>query len=250
MNRYLRIGLVAAGAFVAVLIGIQLFGGPNVDSGLDPTLEPSPTSTPQSSPSGAENVLSVAGELAGGRHSAIAHGVRFSFGVATSGWYSQPAATSGWIYKGMPGAETPQDEAIAWVPFWGRIDYVYGDPCAHTEADPPIGPTAADLANALSTLPGTNLVSGPSDVTVAGLPAKHVVITIREDIACAAEDFWLWGNTDHGSRYASGLGNTIRVWIVEVEGARFMVESEALDGARPSLEREIDQIIDSIQFEQ
>ena len=60
---------------------------------------------------------------------------------------------------------------------------VYADPCAHVQG-PPIGQSTADLAAAVAALPGTDLVSGPSDVTVGGHPAKHVVITFRDDVDC------------------------------------------------------------------
>jgi hypothetical protein len=140
--------------------------------------------------------------------------------------------------------------------FW-TPDNVYADPCAQTPLSPPAGPSAADLAVAVSTLPGTD-ATGPSAVTVGGLAAKRVVLTVREDIACNPEQFYLWYHVGEGDdcagavvcgRYATALGDTIRVWIVEVDGARIFIEAETRKGASPEIGQEIQDMVDSIQFE-
>ena len=59
-------------------------------------------------------------------------------------------------------------------------------------AEPARGPSAADLAAAVATAPGTELVTGPSDVTVGGRAAKHVVLTVREDVGCDPGFFYTW----------------------------------------------------------
>jgi hypothetical protein len=138
------------------------------------------------------------------------------------------------------------------MPMWS-LDGVYGDPCGGVEAEP-AGPTAADLASAFATIPGTD-ATGPTDVTVGGLPAKLVVVTVPEDIGCAPNQFYLWyddiacGDDAPCSRWASALGSTTRIWIVEVDGTRLTFEAETYEGASPELEQEIQQMIDSIQFE-
>jgi hypothetical protein len=105
----------------------------------------------------------------------------------------------------------------------------------------------------VSTLSGTDLDSGPSDVTVGGRPAKHVVLTVPEDVECRAGDggFYLWyGDLDNGeSRYASALGETLRVWIIDVDGTRLFIEAESYKGAGPEIDQEIQEIVDSIRFE-
>jgi len=74
----------------------------------------------------------------------------------------------------------PQDaEAIIYWTSYPRGDHA--DPCARV-LSPRVGRSAADLAAAVSTAPGTKLVNGPSDVSVGGHPAKHVVLTVRENV--------------------------------------------------------------------
>jgi len=114
-------------------------------------------------------------------------GVRFSFSMPTSGWVASPIVQ-------LPGAKGfrhgrlgisksivgPQGaEAIV---FWTSLPAGdRADPCANLLRRH-IGQSAAGLAAAVATAPGAKLVAGPSDVTVGGLPAKHVVLTVRNDL--------------------------------------------------------------------
>ena len=99
-------------------------------------------------------------------------------------------------------------------------------------------------------VPGTDLVSGPSDVTVGGRPAKHVVLTVREDVDCDANSFYLWyAPREDLARYATELGSTIRVWIIDVDGTLVWIDGETYKGAGPEPGQEIQQIIDSIHFD-
>jgi len=50
-------------------------------------------------------------------------------------------------------------------------------------------------------------------------------------------------------RFAAALGETNRVWIVDVNGTRFWFEAETFEGASPELDQEIQDMVDSIQFE-
>ena len=68
------------------------------------------------------------------------------------------------------------------------------------------------LAAAVASIPGTDLVGGPSDVTVGGHPAKLVSIKIREDVDCAPGEFSLWYAQDPATgRWPDALGDTINV---------------------------------------
>ncbi len=197
-----------------------------------------------------EGAFPPAGELAIGRHSLSQNDVPFSFEVSTPGWISsgvQVAPDGGTLTK---GEGTPQK---AWMLFWS-IDGVFADPCGHVPA-PPVSPSAASLAAAVAAIPGVDVVTGPVDVTLGGRPAKHVAITVPEDIACAPGQFYMWyddvrcGNDDPCHRWATALGQTNRIWIVEVDGKHIWIEAETYKGASPDIDAEIQQMIDSIQFE-
>jgi hypothetical protein len=249
MNRFLAFGAAAAVVVLGVFIGLQLFGR-NV-GGPAPSVEPSPTLTPPPSPSSSPAAFPPRGALSAGRHLFTVNGVPFTMQLSSSGWTSAGFAADldgGSISKGQ-GVTS----ANAWMPIWS-LDGVYADPCGGVEA-PPAGPSVEDLAAAFTTIPGTEATE-PADVTVGGLPAKVVVVTIPDDIGCAPNEFYLWyddiscgGGDGPCGRYASAPGSTTRIWIVEVDGTRLTFEAETYENARLELAQEIQGMIDSIQFE-
>jgi hypothetical protein len=242
-NNVGKLAIAATALAVVAVVAINLLPAGDGPGSGDATVSPSPSLTLRPSPSLTTAVpFPVAGELEIGRHPVTIDGVAFSFEVPTSGWFSTPGRTGGFIQRGADNATTP-----VWMLFWSLVN-VYADPCTHTLLSPPVGPTAADLAAALLTIPGTD-ATGPTDVTIGGLAAKHVVLTVREDVGCDAENFYLWAAVGDSARYASQLPTTIRVWIVDVDGERIVIESELLQGGTAELDQEIDQIVDSIRFE-
>jgi hypothetical protein len=203
-----------------------------------PSASPSPSQKSPPPPSPAAVEFPPAGPLAIGRHHMIREGVPLSIGLQTTGWRS-----NGDFY--MDTLETDSPNFI----FWGVTpDGVYADPCNQVKAEA-VGPSAAALADAVALLPGIELVSGPTDVVVGGNPGKQVVLKVPEDIGCPAGGFYLWYDEETGGRWASFLNATIRVWIIEVEGATLWIDAETDEDAGPEVDQEIQEIIDSIVFE-
>ena len=96
--------------------------------------------------------------------------------------------------------------------------------------------------------PGTKLVKGPSDVTLGGRPAKHVVLTVRKNVGCDPGFFYTWRTGSGGAFWrTTDVGDTIRVWIVAVDGKRLFIAA-ATKGRPPELKKEIQQIVESIRF--
>jgi hypothetical protein len=246
MNSLAKFAIAAAAVVVVAVVGINLLpskGGVGVQppSG-SPSSSPSPTPNP--SPSPTEAAFPSQGDLAAGTYSMTRNGIRFSVTVPTSGWMSDQS-----FFISKTVGVTPQGASLL---FWNTNPIgVFADPCTKKKA-PPADPTAADLAAAVSTVPGVKLVSGPVDGTVGGRPAKQVVITVPEDAPCVAgvQEFHLWyAQPDGEERYISALGATMRVWIIEVDGKLIWIDGETYKGAGPGPGQEIQQIIDSIQFE-
>ena len=253
MSNALRVAVAAAAVLVVALIGIQLFGGTNVGGpGPSPSQSESPTLAPTPSPSATPAAaFPPAGAMEVGRHSMTLAGVPLSIELTTTGWTS--SGDFG-IDKGNFQSGAPDSASLLLWPA-SAPDNVYGDPCAETPLDPPAGPSAAELAVAVSTVAGTELVSGPTAVTVGGYPAQHVVITIPDTIGCAAEQFYLWYDSDHPAapppglyRYATAL-STIYTWIIDVDGTIVWIEGETFAHSGPEAAQEVQQIVDSIQFE-
>ena len=185
------------------------------------------------------------------RHAVTEEGVSFSFRVPT-GWerfssISTDKSAGGpiSINKSIAG---PQDaEAIV---FWTSFpDGDYADPCARL-LSPPVGSSAADLAAAVSTAPGTELLTGPSNVTLGGRPAKRVALTVRKDVGCDPGFFYTWRDVYGGALWPkTRVGDTIRVWIVDLHGARLFIEAETTKELTADLEPEVQRIVESIRFE-
>lgn len=148
------------------------------------------------------------------------------------------------LNKSMVGAQDA--EAII---FWTSFpDGDYADPCARLWS-PPVGSSAADLAAGVATAPGTELVTGPSNVTLGGRPAKHVALTVRENVGCDPGFFYSWRDAKVGALWrAPWDGDTIRVWIVDVDGTRLFIEAVTRQAAGGQ-KREVEQIVESIRFD-
>jgi hypothetical protein len=193
----------------------------------------------------------------GRRITVTEEGVTFSFRVPkTVGW-------SGWErFRSLPTDTSPggpislnksivgpqgAEAIIYWTSF---PEGDHADPCARL-LNPPVGASAADLAVAVSTAPGTKLVKGPSDATLDGRSAKHVVLTVRENVGCDPGFFYTWRDIEGGALWpTTDVGDTVRVWIVDVDKARLFIAAETTRQADADLEREIQQIVKSIRFDQ
>jgi hypothetical protein len=182
-----------------------------------------------------------------GRHALTVNGVPFSFSLPALAYYDRGWARYRSIYVskdtvGSQGAEG----AIYWTAF---PDGAATDPCASL-LPLPLDASAADLAAAVSTASGTELVTGPTDATVGGRPAKHVVVRVREDLGCDPGFLFTWDAALGGPAWwTTNAGDTIRAWIVDVDGKLFVIVGESTTDASARLEQEIQDIVDSIQFE-
>ena len=239
MNNLAKLAISLAAVVVAAVAVVNLLPGSGPGVGATPSPSPSPTP--------AASFASIAfppdGPLAAGRQSMTRGGIRLSVNVP-AGWHSD----QGYFISKDVGVGPEGASFLFWDP---SPVGVYADPCAQLKG-PVVGPTTADLAAAMTTIPDTTLVSGPTDVTVGGRPAKRVVLTVSEDVACGGpgDEFYLWYADEEGdARYASALGATISVWIVDVNGTRLSIDGESYKGGGPEIEQEIQAMIDSIEFE-
>ena len=248
MNTYAKFAIVAVAVVVVAIVGINLLPGSGSVAGggpaatPSPSPSPSPTPTPSPSPSATAAGFPPAGPLEIGRHSMTKNGVPFSINIPISGWVSNGDF-------GVDRSTGVNAEGAGFI-FWIETPIgVFADPCADVKS-PPVAPSAAALVAAVAKVPGTDLVSGPKDVTVGGYPAKLVVLKIREDVGCSPSNFYLWyAPSVDLARYATELGSTIRVWIIDVGGKLVWIDGETYKGAGPGPAQQIQQIVDSIQFE-
>jgi hypothetical protein len=198
------------------------------ESGASPTIAVSPSPTPRPSPSPS-------------RYSLTVDGVPLSFRVPEGGWERMGNISINKSIVGPQGAEA----IIFWTAF---PDGTRAEPCGNLRVRPLAH--LSDLVAAVSTAPGTVLVQGPSDVTLGGRAAKHVVLTVRNDEGCEPGYFFTWHAPLGGALWmTTNVGDTIRVWIVDVGGTRLFIGAETTEQADRDLEQEIHQIVGSIRFE-
>jgi hypothetical protein len=158
-------------------------------------------------------------------------------------------ANPGWVSNGDFGLDKAGDHAgfIVWE---DDADGVFSDPCTQTQA-PKAGSTAADMANAIAGMTSIELVSGPEAFTIGGNPAQMVMVRMPNPLPCPSDQFFLWYDTTISghARYASAAGNTIRVWIIEVDGKRIQLDGEYEAGSPAAIDGELWAIVNSIQFD-
>ncbi len=113
--------------------------------------------------------------------------------VPATGWSSDGAnLKKGLIAEPVGGVHAE----VLISPLW-RARNLTADPChwrSGGELDPPVGPTADDLATALVEQAAGN-ASAPTDVTVGGYPGKRVELSLPVglDIAtCDGGEFFRW----------------------------------------------------------
>jgi len=262
MNLFAKLATALAAVVVVAVVGYNLLpagggiggGGPAVSPSpsLSPSPSPSPTPTQSRRPEPTFTVgaFPAAGSLSIGRYAITENGVPFSLEVSTTGWRSdgQQIPPDGGAFT--KGSDTSQR---VWMIFWS-IDGVFADPCGNVPG-PVLSPSAADLAAAVAGLPATDMITPPSDVTIGGRPAKHVAIRFRGDLGCSPSQYFMWyddircGGDDPCQRWVTASGQRNDVWIVEVNGTHVWIEAETFDTATPETIQEVQQMIDSIQFE-
>jgi len=157
-----------------------------------------------------------------------------------------PAGWEGWSYGAFPadeGAEPPSGRGIS---FW-IVDDIYADPCRWDQGllDPPPGASADDLAASIATQWGRHATL-PATGELNGRAAIEMELTVPADIRfadCARERtkgrgyFLYWPQRGGGGRYAQGPGQREHLWIVELDGARLIVDASYFP-ATPAADRD------------
>jgi hypothetical protein len=77
-----------------------------------------------------------------------------------------------------------------------------------------------------------------------------VVFTVRKDVACNPGFFHTWTPVDEGPFWSGVLvGDTIRIWLVEMNGIVLYIEGDTHRYAGHGLEKEVERIVGSMRFD-
>lgn len=139
---------------------------------------------------------------------------------------------------------------------WGQNKWVtlavpvnlYVDTCGpeHVLRDPPVGPSAADLATALTEAHGWR-IHDVTDVRVDGYLGKRVTMTAPEGSDCA-DGLLLRTVGWPGFAQSMREGERATLWILDVQDERLVIwaASEAVTAAQT---RELFDVVDSIEID-
>lgn len=259
MNPAFKYGLAAAAVLVVALVGYSLLPGntigppgpsatgvPTAAPTLAPTVVPTAPPTVRPVPSGAR--VLTEGPLVAGTYFADPFPPRGPLVLFTvpDGWHGAP-----------PGAVTPAvgpggpDGAAVAVQ---RPLNLYTKPClSHAQGSPTVstGTTVDDLVDALAEVTSGEsppyTMAAPTDTAIGGFEGKRVELLLPSDVdfaTCQDGTFWVW---DVGP-YAQGPGNRWHLWILDVDGTRFVVFAQDFEATAAEVQDELETIVSSIRF--
>ena len=233
MNNSLRLALGAAAVVVVALVGVTLL--PSLTSpGPEVTLSPTSTAAPAPSPT----VLLREGPLTAGTY------------ITSSAFPVSVTVTvpDGWGALRVGSTVTVLETEEAFLSFW-IVQDAGRDPCSLGGVeDSPVGPTAADLASALADAPGFD-APDPVQMSIGGLDALYTEL-VGPLAECAEPEPELWRAPDGSCRCIGGVVGRFRLWIVDVDGTRLVVDVQ--DGGATEISEaalaELQAIIESLQI--
>ena len=160
------------------------------------------------------------------------------------GWYARSAVRGG-------GLARSEDDQLAGLNFSSVYNLV-ADPCSSSDAElePAVGTSVADLVAGLMSLPGLEFDT-PVDVTLDGWAGTRLELT--HPAGCGT-DGWasLWVTTPaSGESWTanSRLGWHTTLWILDIDGLRFVVIAAYELDAPEDVRLELEQMVDSIDIE-
>jgi hypothetical protein len=242
MNPTIKVGAALAAVLVIVVIGWNLLasgspgvGGPAATS--SPSPSPTPTATRSTNPATSAGTWPDArGPLVPGSYVTEVAGVEIALTI--------PPGANGWEggdpnFVGVPPFVDPPGGVLL---AFNNVTRLMREPCLdhaplEVEGMEPLVATWSDLPHAK--------VQGPDEVQFGGFPAVHLRIAIDADVSeCIVEAIALYyaGNTLR----VVGAGQTIDLWVVDIDGATLVVEASSVPGARVADLGILDEIVDSV----
>lgn len=231
MRRYSRISTVVVAITVALLATACASGAP-------------PTAVRSTTP---EAVLSGTHDLKAGTYAFTfpqfdAPGKRFP-----KAWITVP---DGWtINGGFALASQFELSRSLVVTIWDVAD-VYINGCHWLGPKIHPGPTAAELAAVLAGRPLRH-ATAPVAVSLGGYQGKYLQwsVPVNADFTtCDGSKFMSWYDGEGGDRYQQGPGQVDRLWILDIEGHRLVVDATYLPDATESDRAVLSTVVSSIVF--
>ena len=170
--------------------------------------------------------------------------LRVTFGVP-DGWEA-------WAYGVVETEGRGEPTAGRGLGFW-IVDEVYADPCRWNRGsiDPPVGSGVHDLVTALAEQ-RQRYATTPRDVTLAGYPGEQMQLQVPPTIDfsdCFDSEFHSWTALPSGGRYHQGPSQFDRLWILDIDGVRLVIDAAFFPGTSREDRAELVQIVESVRIE-
>ena len=137
------------------------------------------------------------------------------------------------------------------VSFWD-VTYLYGHPCDWSGSSFDPGRTVEELVAALVDIPMRNATT-PVEVTVNGYQGFMLEWSVPTDIDFASCDegfFESWRAAGWSTdRYQQAPGQVDRLWILDMDGSRLVIDAAYRSGATEQDLEELFAVVDSIRFQ-
>lgn len=203
---WLGYGLAAISLVAVALFGLRLVSD-RVAAPPTSTSVPSPFASP-----GASIPPRLNGELSGGRYT-LAGAHRLTVEAPQSGWAGFCCPGSAGIFN---GDDPPRFASLRYADV--TLMTIYLDPCHWSTGETLQPKGAADIAAALSRLPGRSGTT-PQAVTVAGRAAVHVRLTVPGDAsisACYGHEYRTWNVGAGDPRDQDGPGEIDDIYLIDL----------------------------------
>lgn len=151
--------------------------------------------------------------------------------------------------------------AVMGLSVWDVIQ-VPSDPCHWKGHLVDAGSTVADLVRLLVGQEGRNATK-PTDVTLAGYSGTYLEWSVPADMVVTADsdfegcdqqpsnghlDFVSWLSSGGGERYQQVAGQVDRLWILDVDGKRLVVDATYSPDATEAARDELNGVAQSLKF--
>jgi hypothetical protein len=136
------------------------------------------------------------------------------------------------------------------------------DPCRWKGSLTTPGPSVEDLVTAFLAQKQRNATT-PTDVVLDGHPGRYLEWTVPADAVVTGDadfvgcddpgnghsDFVSWlGRGGQGERYHQVAGQVDRLWVLDVDGQRLVVDATYSPDTTEADRTELQQVVDSIRF--
>ena len=143
-----------------------------------------------------------------------------------------------------------EDQPFSGLNYWG-VHAVYQQPCQSSHGATPPSDSVEDLAEALADQKSTS-ATDPKPFSLDGHNGLYLELTMPTDVEvdrCDEEAFVLWqGSPGDQHHFIQDPGLVERLWILDVDGDRVVLATQAAPGASTDGVEELTAMVESVRF--